>query len=59
MPQIDENDYVNIEKRYWDYVENQVGPKIKVQYAADLAVTTYGSGFGREGQKTFDLGCSK
>ncbi len=49
MPPIDENDYANIEKRYWDYVENQVGPKIKVQYAADLAVTTYGSGFGREG----------
>jgi hypothetical protein len=25
-----------------------------VEYAADLPVTTYGSGFGKEGQKVFD-----
>jgi hypothetical protein len=32
-------------------VDNNVGDPITVQYAADLAVTVFGSGFGREGQK--------
>jgi len=31
-----------------------VGDPIKVEYAADLAVTTFGSGFGRDGQKVID-----
>jgi hypothetical protein len=38
-----------LEKDYWNYVDNNVGEPITVEYAADLAVTTYGSGFGREG----------
>ena len=42
-----------MEKQYWNYVENQIGPKIKVQYAADLAVTTYGSGFGRRDSEQY------
>lgn len=44
-------DYWKLEKEYWNYVDNNVGEKINVQYAADLSVTTFGSGFGREGQK--------
>ena len=31
-----------------------MGDKIKVEYAADLAVTKFGSAFGREGQKIID-----
>lgn len=31
-------------------VENQVGPRMRVQYAADLNVKQYGSGFGCKGQ---------
>ena len=41
-------DYEKIERDYWDYVENQTGPEVKVQYAADLPVHTFGSAFGRE-----------
>lgn len=44
-----QEDYWKLEKDYWNYVDNQVGDKIRVQYAADLAVTQFGSGFGREG----------
>jgi len=32
-------------------VDNNVGDRVKVEYAADLAVDSFGSGFGREGQK--------
>ena len=31
-----------------------MGPKINVEYAADLNVAQYGSGFHRKGQATFD-----
>jgi len=43
-----------LEKEYWSYVDNQIGDPVKVQYAADLAVTAFGSGFGRKGQKVLD-----
>ncbi len=42
-------EFWKLEKEYWNYVDNGVGEPITVEYAADLAVTTYGSGFGREG----------
>jgi [histone H3]-trimethyl-L-lysine4 demethylase len=42
-------EFWKIEKEYWNYVENQMGEEIKVEYAADLPVKIYGSGFGREG----------
>jgi histone demethylase JARID1 len=48
------DEYWKLEKDYWNYVDNNVGEPITVEYAADLAVTTYGSGFGREGQKILD-----
>lgn len=35
-------------------MENQVGPRKKVEYAADLNVQMFGSGFIREGQKVWD-----
>ena len=47
-------EFWKIEKDYWNHVENQQGEDIRVEYAADLPVTTYGSGFGREGQRVFD-----
>jgi hypothetical protein len=47
-------DYWKIEKEYWSYVENQVEPRIRVQYAADLNVKNFGSGFGVEGQHLAD-----
>ncbi|CDW79070.1 lysine-specific demethylase 5b [Stylonychia lemnae] len=53
-PDCDPHDYWAIEKEYWKYVENQMGPLMKVEYAADLNVQLYGSGFGREGQQVQD-----
>jgi acid phosphatase class B len=44
-------EYLKLEKDYWNYVDNNVGDPITVQYAADLSVTAFGSGFGKEGQK--------
>ena len=38
-----------LEKEYWSYVDNQVGDPVKVEYAADISVTAFGSGFGRPG----------
>ena len=29
-------DFNRLEKRYWDMVENNVGPRTKVEYAADV-----------------------
>jgi hypothetical protein len=43
-------DYAELEKRYWDMVENNVGQRTRVEYAADLATSKFGSGFGRPGQ---------
>jgi hypothetical protein len=40
-----------IEKEYWDIVENGKGGTVKVEYAADLSVDKVGSGFGKHGQK--------
>lgn len=38
--------YEHIEKQYWNLVENQVGDLTRVEYAADLNASIYGSGFG-------------
>ena len=43
-----------IEKRYWDMVENGLGKAQRVEYAADMRVDKYGSGFGRPGQREVD-----
>ncbi len=42
-------DFWKIEREYWNYVENQVDPIVRVQYAADLNVKKFGSGFGIKG----------
>ena len=44
-------DFDELEKRYWDMVENNVGPTTRVEYAADVATSKFGSAFGRPGQK--------
>lgn len=31
-------------------VDNQLGDRIQVEYAADVPTSIYGSGFGNEGQ---------
>ena len=38
-PEETKEDFWKLEKDYWNYVDNQVGEKIRVEYAADLAVT--------------------
>ena len=43
----DQDIFKKIEKQYWDLVENQIGEETKVEYAADLVASRYGSGFGR------------
>lgn len=43
-------DYAELEKRYWDMVENNVGQRTRVEYAADVSTSKFGSGFGRPGQ---------
>ena len=48
---ISKADFERLEKRYWDMVENNVGPPTRVEYAADVATSKYGSAFGRPGQK--------
>lgn len=53
-PEQTKDEFWQIERDYWNYVDNQVGEKIKVEYAADLPTTKFGSGFGREGQKVLD-----
>eukprot|EP00347_Sterkiella_histriomuscorum_P022301 403330965 len=52
-------DYKQIERDYWNFVENQVGPEMKVEYAADLPTQTFGSAFGRHGQKIYDKKAEK
>lgn len=42
-------DFWKIERDYWNYVENQVDPIVRVEYAADLNVKNFGSGFGIKG----------
>ena len=34
-----------LEKEYWRWVEDNIGEKIKVEYAADLSAREFGSGF--------------
>lgn len=46
-----EADYAELEKRYWDMVENNVGSRTRVEYAADVSTSKFGSGFGRPGQR--------
>jgi histone demethylase JARID1 len=53
-PEITKEEFWNLEKEYWNYVDNNAGDPYKVEYAADLAVTHFGSGFGREGQKVLN-----
>lgn len=36
---------VELEKEYWRFVEDNVGEKVKVEYAADLSSQEFGSGF--------------
>lgn len=48
--QDDRDIFNNIESKYWDYVEHQIGEEYKVEYAADLNARQYGSGFGMKGQ---------
>jgi len=36
---------LELEKEYWQYVEDNVGERIKVEYAADLSSKEFGSGF--------------
>lgn len=50
-PLSNDADYANLEKRYWDMVENNVGPRTRVEYAADVSTSKFGSGFGRPGQR--------
>ena len=38
-----------MEREYWNYVDNNAGDRIVVEYAADLPTTKFGSGFGRTG----------
>ena len=46
----DQEIFNHIEPKYWNYVENQVGEEVKVEYAADLNAKKYGSGFGLKSQ---------
>ena len=44
-------DFEKLEKDYWDMVENNVGPRTRVEYAADIPTGRFGSGFHRMGQR--------
>lgn len=50
-PVVTKADFIRLEKKYWDMVENNVGPRTRVEYAADVSTSKFGSGFGRPGQK--------
>ena len=39
---------VELETQYWKYVEDNIGEKIEVQYAADLPAKEFGSGFSTD-----------
>ena len=41
------NDYKELEKDYWDRVDNGKGQRTRVEYAADVPTSKFGSGFGR------------
>lgn len=43
--------YKKLEEQYWQMVDAQTGGETLVEYAADVATTQFGSGFGRKGQK--------
>lgn len=43
-------EFSQLEKRYWDMVENQVGPRTRVEYAADVPTGRFGSGFPKRNQ---------
>jgi hypothetical protein len=45
------NDFKQLEKEYWNIVEHNMGSTVKVEYANDLDVSKFGSGFGRKDQK--------
>jgi hypothetical protein len=49
--EITDGDYWNLEKEYWNYVENQTGSSRTVEYAADINTNENGSGFGNKSQK--------
>ena len=36
---------LELEKEYWRYVEDNIGERMQVQYAADLSAKKFGSGF--------------
>ena len=36
-------DFANLEKKYWDMVENNTGERTRVEYAADVAPSKFGS----------------
>lgn len=42
----DKEIFNKIETQYWNYVENQVGDQMTIEYAADLNANQYGNGFG-------------
>ena len=42
-------DFIELEKRYWDMVENNVGQRTRVEYAADVSTSKFGSGFAKPG----------
>lgn len=50
----DKEVFKHIETQYWDFVENQVGDRYKVEYAADLNADKFGNGFGMPNQKLID-----
>lgn len=43
-------DFEALEKNYWDMVENNVGHRTRVEYAADVSTSKFGSGFPRHDQ---------
>lgn len=47
----EQDSYAEIEKEYWQCVDNQIGKRRQLEYAADVPTDVFGSGFGRPGQK--------
>jgi len=44
------NYYKELEREYWEQVDNCKGEQTKVEYAADVPTLKFGSGFPRPGQ---------
>jgi hypothetical protein len=44
------NYYKELEREYWEQVDNCKGEQTKVEYAADVPTLKFGSGFARPGQ---------